>query len=56
MSDEKNDLLKEIQAGKTLDKVSEADLKAREEEKKKKAVEFEKLKAKLIAEGKWQEE
>ena len=56
MADDKNELLKEIQAGKKLDKVSDADKAAREAEKKKKAEDFEKLKAKLKAEGKWQEE
>ena len=53
MSEE--DLRKEIEAGVKLNKVDDADLKAREDEKKKKAEELEKLKEKLKAEGKWEE-
>jgi Skp family chaperone for outer membrane proteins len=49
-------LKKEIEAGKKLDKVADDEIKAREEEKRKRAEELEKLKAKLKAEGKWTEE
>ena len=46
MSDD--ELRKEIEAGKELKKVSDSDIKAHEEEKKKRAEELEKLKEKLI--------
>lgn len=53
MSEE--ELRKEIEQGKKLQKVNDEDLKAREEEKKKRQAELEKLKEKLKAEGKWEE-
>ena len=55
MSDE--DLRKEIEAhnAAAMKKVSQAELDKRSEEKKKRAEELEKLKAKLKAEGKWEE-
>ena len=53
MSDD--ELRKEIEAGKELKKVTDDEMKAHEEDKKKRAEELEKLKAKLKAEGKWEE-
>lgn len=50
-----DELKKEIQAGKKLEKPADQEKKAREQEKKKRAEELEKLKAKLKAEGKWEE-
>lgn len=51
-----DDLKKEIEAGKKLDKVADDAIKAHEADKKKRAEELEKLKAKLKAEGKWTED
>jgi hypothetical protein len=56
MSGDMDELKKEIEKGKKLDKVADDAIKAHEAEKKKRAEELEKLKAKLKAEGKWTEE
>ena len=51
-----DELRKEIEAGKELTKVNDAEMKAHEEAKKKRAEELEKLKASLKAKGEWKEE
>jgi hypothetical protein len=51
-----DDLKKEIESGKKLDKLKADELKKREEEKKKRADELKKLQAKLKASGQWKEE
>jgi hypothetical protein len=51
-----DELKKEIEQGISFNKVCADELKAREEEKKKRAEELAKLKEKLKAEGKWTED